>query len=377
MTCPDQRLLGHTQPDLTVRHYVAGGSENGGGIGRLVGYILKEQGSTGRHLIQDTRGPRWQPVPSGAKLTGAITALVWDRIACPARVQHIHIAGRGSTARKLILTAVARAIGQPYLLHLHDFDYAADFRRRPVWQQTAIRRMFRRAERVIVLGERDRITAVDLLDVPPRRVVILRNGVPDPGPSIGRRGGVCHIVFLGQLGARKGVPELLAAFAHPAMRRQIWTATLAGDGPVETFRRQAEALGLADRVHLPGWISETQARKLCAQGHVLALPSHGEGMAMAVIEGLAHGMAVVTTRVGAHDEVMADGQTCLFVPVGDPDALAETLARLVADPALRSQLGRAGRALFRAEMEMTSYVRALDLLYRRVNRTTRLQREPA
>ena len=84
---------------------------------------------------------------------------------------------------------------------------------------------------------------------------------------------------------------------------------------------------------------------------------------MAVIEGLAHRMAVVTTRVGAHDEVLTHDRTCLFVPVGDADALADTLAQLIADPALRQRLADAGRALFLSRMEIGGYVARLSDLH--------------
>lgn len=363
MTRTEHSRQGPLTSGVSVRHHVAGGQEHGGGIGRLVGYIMDAQGASDRHRMQDTRGPRFRPLRSGVMLLGAIGALVGDRIFASGRVQHFHIAGRGSTARKLILSAVARVLGLTYVMHLHDFDYATDFQRRPAWQQSAIRRMFRMADQVIVLGARDQTTALDLLHVPQDRITILRNCVPDPGPVAPRDNPACRIVFLGQLGERKGVPELLDALCDPAMRNVEWTATLAGGGPVEDYRTRVRAFGLADRVSLPGWLTETQARALCTQGDILVLPSHGEGMAMAVIEGLAHGMAVVTTRVGAHDEVLTDNETCLFVPVGDAHALAQTLARLVTDPALRMRIGDAGRDLYLTRMEISDYVARLSRLY--------------
>ena len=139
-----------------VRHYVSGGRERGGGIGRLVGNIVDTAAAGGmEHLVTDTRGPRWSALRSPFHLATALAFLAADRIAAPGRIQHIHIAGRGSTARKLVLTAAARLIGSPYVLHLHDYDYAQDFTRRPPRQQAAIRTMFRAAELVIVLGGRD------------------------------------------------------------------------------------------------------------------------------------------------------------------------------------------------------------------------------
>ena len=347
---------------VSVRHYGPGGREHGGGIGRLIGYLVAAAGGKdGAHRVTDTRGPRLGPA-SPARLAGALLAMAGDRIAAPRRIHHLHVAGRGSTVRKLALAAWARALGCRHVVHLHDYDYAADVLGRPAWARSLVRRMFGGADRVIVLGERDRATATRLLGADPARVVVLHNGVPDPGPPP-RRDGPPTILFLGRLSERKGVPELLDALAHPALAGRPWRAVLAGDGPVEDYRARARALGLGERVAMPGWLDEAATRELCRGAHVLVLPSHAEGMAMAVLEGLAHGLAVVTTRVGSHEEAITDGQTGVFVPVGDAPALARALAALLDEPRGREAMGRAGRRLFVARFSMDAYIRRLSRLY--------------
>lgn len=351
-----------------VRHYVAGGCENGGGIGRLVGYIsnaAQEAGS--RHLVTDTRGPRWFLPASLVRLLAATLVMVKDRIVAPTRIHHIHIAGRGSTARKLILTEVARFLGCTHILHLHDYDYANDFASRSPRQKMLIRRMFQHADCVVALGQRDRKTLSTELGVDDRRIVVARNCVPDPGPRNTDAAGSPVIVFLGRLSERKGVGELLTALSHPTMKALDWRAVLAGDGPVEDYRRQADALGLSHMVDMPGWLSSDEVHTLCARADILVLPSHAEGMAMAVIEGIAHGLAVVTTRVGAHEEVITDGETGIFVPVGDGQALAAALAALVKDPDARLRLSIKARAHYLGHFSMLAYMRSLEEVYHAVS----------
>ncbi|PDS75089.1 glycosyltransferase [Rhizobium sp. L43] len=352
----------------SVRHYVPGGCENGGGIGRLVGYITETAKETGtKHFVTDTRGARWSKVTSPARLLGAILTMAKDRIVAPARIHHIHIAGRGSTSRKLILTEAARLFGCCHMLHLHDYDYAGDFAQRSPRQQRLIRRMFQNADCVVALGERDRLTLTTLLGVDERRTVVAHNCVPDPGAHNIRVGQTPLIVFLGRLSERKGVTELLLALSHPVMKELQWRAVLAGDGPVEDYRRQADALALSDLVEMPGWLDAGEARALCARADILVLPSHAEGLAMAVLEGLSHGLAVVTTRVGAHDEVITDGETGIFVPVGDPNALAAALAKLVSDPESCIRLAAQGRTHYLNHFSMRAYMRSLEKLYETVS----------
>ena len=352
----------------SVRHYVPGGCENGGGIGRLVGYITstaKEGGS--EHAVTDTRGLRWSAATSSLRLLGAILTMAKDRILDPTRIHHIHVAGRGSTSRKLILTEAAHLLGCFHILHLHDYDYATDFAARSPRQQSLIRRMFQRADCVVALGQRDRMTLATLLGVDEDHLVTAHNCVPDPGAHNVRAGEPPLIVFLGRLSERKGVPELLLALSHPVMKELRWRAVLAGDGPVEHYRRQAADMGLSGLVDMPGWLSADETRALCARADILVLPSHAEGLAMAVLEGLSHGLAVVTTRVGAHEEVISDGETGVFVPVGDKDALTAALAKLITDPDIRSRLSAGARAHYLNHFSMKAYMRSMENLYETIS----------
>lgn len=347
-----------------VRHHIAGGTESGGGIGRLIGYVLDAIGtgtdSDFEHKVVDTRGTSWRSPRAPLRFLAAFGLIAGDAFCGRIVLQQFHIAGRGSTVRKLLLSRWARLLRAPYVLHLHDYAYEEDFERRPPWQQKMIRAMFQQAEQIFVLGQRDLGTVWRSLEVPTASITILRNCVPDPGPRIARVHPQTNILFLGRLGPRKGVPELIEALSGPGLRHASWCATLAGDGMVTQYRDELAQLGLSDHVHLPGWVSTEAASELRSKADILVLPSHAEGFAMAVLEGLAAGLAVITTRVGAHGEVLIDGENCLLVPPGDAEALACALKRLIDDDALRERLAEAGRKLYLSRFGMADYVTALE-----------------
>ena len=293
--------------------------------------------------------------------------IAWAGIAGRPGLLHVNITGRGSTTRKLALTAIARAVALPYVLHIHDYDYAADVRARGGLMQRLVRGMFAAAAQIITLGaeaERTLRAALALSDAP---ILSCRTRCPIRTPRRGRRPawrrGPPHLVFLGHLSARKGVPELLEALASPALSALPWRATLAGGGPVDEFRARAAALGLADRVAFPGWIDQPAASSLCAAADILVLPSHAEGLAMSVLEGLAHGLAVVATPVGAHAEVIEPERSGLLVPPGDVAALAAALARVIGDPALRERLRAGARQRFLDRYDVRSYAMRLARLH--------------
>ena len=359
----------------TVIILCPGGLEHGGGIGRQMGYFLQAQDAARgkvRYRVVDPRGPWYiadSPLYLGRAMpyfTGAVLALIQARLLSAPCLAHVNIAGRGSTIRKVVLTTVARALGMRYVLHLHDPNYADYYLGRGTILKTLIATAFGRAAAVVVLGTQDQNVISQLLRVPKDRVAILPNAVPDPMSSVARKprtGKTCHLLFLGRLSARKGVPELLRALASPAMTSLHWHATLAGDGPLNEFRKLADDLGILGRMRFPGWLDESGVRQLCADADILVLPSRGEGLAMSVLEGLSHGLAVVTTPVGAHLEVIESEVSGIFVPPGDVPALASALARVIDDESLRRRLGIGARERFLKEFHIRRYASRLGQLH--------------
>ena len=103
--------------------------------------------------------------------------------------------------------------------------------------------------------------------------------------------------------------------------------------------------------------------RLYAASHIAVLPSYREGLPKSLIEAAACGRAVVTTDVpGCRDAIEPD-ETGLLVPVRDPRALADAIARLAEDAALRQSMGAAGRALAEREFNIERVARIHVELY--------------
>lgn len=353
---------------LRVGLAMPGGFEFGG-IGRIMLYTVRAWEAAGDgpdRLLVDARGPG-SLLFSPFHLLRALLLLARERRAGRLDLLHLNVAGRGSTVRKVVLGLWAELRGLPTVVHLHDYDYAADVARRPAWQQRLVRRLFGRARLCLVLGERDRRFLIEGLGVAPERVVVLPNAVPDPGPPPERcrRDGPLRLLFLGHLSDRKGVGELLAALSRPALRARSWELDLAGGGEVDRFRARARALGLEDRCRFHGWLAHEATWALLRQADLFVLPSHAEGQAMALLEAMAHGLPVLATPVGAHLEAVRDGVSAVLVPPGDVDALEAALLRLIDEPALCERLGRAARARFLEAFAIGGYARRLAELYAR------------
>ncbi len=348
---------------------LAGGgvAHTSGGVGTLMLYLMDEWGKQAggpRVRVIDTRG---QGGAAGgiARFAAAIAGVGFLGAARRIDVVHAHMTTRGSVVRKSVLCQLAMALDVPVIMHMHGADFFAFYRRQPRVFQAAIRALLRRCRHVIVLGQAWRDFLVTELGVSAGRIAIVPNGVPSP--ALGRRvrpDRPPELLFLGRLGARKGVPELIEALAAPALRARDWHATIAGDGDAAPFRAAVQAHGLDGRVELPGWTDRTTTARMLAGADMLLLPSHHEALPIAVLEALAQGVAVITTPVGSVPEFLEDGVNALLVPPGDVGALAGAIIRLLDDPPERERLGMAGRRVFALRLDVAVMAMRVAQLYR-------------
>ncbi|HLQ65838.1 MAG TPA: glycosyltransferase [Candidatus Limnocylindrales bacterium] len=148
------------------------------------------------------------------------------------------------------------------------------------------------------------------------------------------------------LAPHKSQTTLLHAFALLRGRAPRLRAWIAGEGDLRSaLLAEHGSLGLGDRVRFLGFREDVVT--LLRASDLFVLSSYLEGLGTSILDAMAAGLPVVATRVGGIPEAVADGVTGFLVPPLDPPALAEALARLADDAALRASLGERGRAAAR------------------------------
>jgi glycosyltransferase involved in cell wall biosynthesis len=136
-----------------------------------------------------------------------------------------------------------------------------------------------------------------------------------------------------------------------------------GGGELPRIRRLVSESGLSDRVIFTGFVEDPVRVQPALDLYVAS--SRKEGLPLAVLEAMAAGLAVVATDVPGHRDVVVPGETGLLVAPEDPAVLAEAVATLLSDPALRKSLGQAGRERVRQEFGVGVMVDATAAVYRR------------
>lgn len=125
---------------------------------------------------------------------------------------------------------------------------------------------------------------------------------------------------------------LIRAFGEMAAGAPRLNLVLAGDGPIRgELTALAERLRLRDRIHFLG--HRQNLPELLAAADIFALTSRSEGMSNAMLEALAAGLPVITTRIADHDQIIREGIEGCLVDPGDVPALARVLVALTQDPA--------------------------------------------
>jgi len=275
-------------------------------------------------------------------------------------VVHAHASSGASFVRKSLVLLLARASGCKTIFHLHGgtFRQYAQERSGKLMRRW-IRHTLERSTRVIALSDS---WATFLRGFAPKaQVAVVPNAVPLPAavhPGIPGR-----ILFLGRLEPAKGTAELLDAVAALAPRFPQLCLVLGCSGDLAGFRQAAAARGIAGCIDLPGWLDATARDAELARASVFCLPSHAEGLPMAVLEAMAAGKAVVASSVGGIPELVQDGVNGLLVPPHDAAALAAALERLLGNDSLRGQLSAQARRTVETQYSTQAVCGKLAAIY--------------
>lgn len=263
-----------------------------------------------------------------------------------------------AAAREAIALALCRRAQVPTLLHVRRGTALLVWLRqlrRPVRQ--ALLASLRQASAIAVLTPelevwlQDALPSVPILRLP-QAVDTLRFqpvAIAVPSPCL-------RVLFVGLQCAAKGLPELAAAILQTSD-----TELIVAGPPADAPCADLLALAQAGRLRQLGPVPPAAMAEVYQAADVFCLPSRDEGMPRTLLEAMACALPCVATPVGGVAEAVGDA--ALLAPIGDVAALAQALARLRDDAALRARLGAAAVALVQERHSMAAVLRIYAGVY--------------
>lgn len=324
---------------------------------------LSDEAVTVRHLplVRPLR-----PVSDARAVAGARRVLAETG----AHLLHTHMAKAGTVGRLAALTSLRPRPRTVHTFHGHVLDGYF----RPAVERAFIeaeRQLARHTDALVAVSPEIRDELLDLRIGRPSQYEVVPLGLDldehlaVTGPDGGFRAGLGigpDIPLVGAVGRLVPIKDLGTLLEALATLESVHLAVVGDGDDRKRLEARAGALGIGDRVHFTGWVTDVTA--VMSDLDVVVLTSRNEGTPVSLIEAAACGRPAVATRVGGVPLVVQDGVTGWLAPAGRPDEVARLLRRLLDDPAARHAMGQAARAHVRDRFSSERLVRDVRALYR-------------
>ncbi len=273
----------------------------------------------------------------------------------------LFVAVGASIVEKGAMAWYARLRGVPVIMFPRGGSVVDDCRDSAL-MRAWVRWSFRGARKIVCQSETWRRFAVDVLGFVRTNVAVIRNWTAtrellDVGARrVARQNSSVRLIFLGWLERDKGIVELIEACRQLATGRRF-TLDIVGEGNASAEVRALVARhDLSKVIRFRGWLRGPALRQAMSDADVLVLPSWAEGLPNAMIEGMAAGLAVVVTGVGAIPELITDRCSGMLVEPRNADSLARALDEVIVDDRLRERLAREAHRIAMRDFEVEAAV---------------------
>jgi len=202
-----------------------------------------------------------------------------------------------------------------------------------------------RLDGIITVSQDSARAITEAFGVPPEKIRVVYNGLDSnefaPIPGLPKKPN--NLIFVGNSEDRKkGLLYLLQSLLY--LPEEVTLTVVDGGAPQRSFAPLLTGkYGIDHRVHFTGKIAPGELVHLYCSAEIAVVPSLYEGFGFPAAEAMACELPVVACAAGALPEVVGDDGAGILVPPRDAQALAQAIKRLLRDPELRQQMGRAAR----------------------------------
>lgn len=241
---------------------------------------------------------------------------------------HAHSAMRGSFFRKTLIMFYSRIFGSKVILHIHGSEFKEFYFESNFIIKAYIRYSLNSSDCVVVLSDRWK----DFFDsISDAKIRVVNNYIKQP-KNINKDiacSDTLRLLFLGEIGPRKGLFDLLNALKIVVDNGHNVILNVGGKGNEKQFFDTVNNLGLKKNVNFHGWVLNDQKESLFNDSDVLILPSYNEGLPMVILEAMSRKLAIISTTVGGIPEVIISNSNGLLIEPGDIQGIVESIEILI------------------------------------------------
>jgi len=274
-------------------------------------------------------------------------------------ILHVHMASRGSFRRKRIIIKLCKYFyHKPVVVHLHGAEFKEFYSREAndFWKKQIVD-VFTKSDCVIVLSEQWKAFIEEI--APEANVKVIYNSVPI---AKGKNKYKDHnMLFLGRIGERKGIYDLIDAICE--INDPLIHVYVGGDGDLKKANQRATVKHVEDQIHFCGWIDNNGKEKLFEKCSTFLLPSYNEGLPMAMLEAMSHGLAIIASDVGGIPSVIKNMENGIIVKPGDIEGLKTAIVEIDKDNSLKQKLGMSARVSIINKYSIDAHIKQLMNVY--------------
>jgi len=249
------------------------------------------------------------------------------------KIIHIHGASRGSFVRKFICFLIAKYLFRKIIIyHIHGAEYHLFYEESSPIVKKAIRMFINNSNTIVCLSEVWK--SFFTLNFNVKKIVIVPNIIDYPSVyNVNKESSVLELLFLGQIGNRKGIFDLLIVIST---NKKKYTGKIKleseGNGELERLMEIIKKEQLEGIVEFIGWVTKEEKINFLQDADVYILPSYNEGLPISILEAMSYGKAIISTNVGGISEIVIPGKNGVLVKPGNLNEIENAINFFLDNP---------------------------------------------
>ena len=247
------------------------------------------------------------------------------------KIIHIHTAADNSFWRKTKFIKLAKHFNKKVIIHIHASRFK-DFYNEST-RKEEIKKYLNITDKIIVLSNSWRDWFINI-GIDSTKIIVLNNIVTYPKiQQINEDPNKIKILFLGEIGKRKGVFDILTAIAKDQnYYKDKIIFKIGGNKNEEQLQSFIQSNNLQSFVKFEGWIAGEKKEKLLNWADIFILPSYNEGLPIAILEAMSYNTAIISSPVGGIPEIINHNKNGLLVMPGNIKEIDEAMKYCINHP---------------------------------------------